>query len=292
MAEFIRWDSQPLDEWGKKYAAGKFISIDGHSTHYIEKGKGEPVILLHGFFYDSYLWNRNIDALVANGCKVYALDLWGFGYSTREPLDYGYALYAGQLLKFMDAMNIRKASLIGQSMGGGTCIAFAVGHRDRVNRIVLVDPAGMPQPLPLTARLTVLPGIGEFLLGLNNNFYRKMVLRMNFIYDKAIITDSYLENVTRFHKVKGTNEVLNGILRKKFFFTLKDEIQKLGEMDVPILIVWGRQDKGVPLKQGQEMHKILKTSRLEVLEHAGHCPNDERSEEFNRLAPDFLSSKS
>ena len=56
MAEFIPWNSQPLDEWAKKHAAGKFTDLDGHSTHYIEKGAGEPVILIHGFFYDSYTW--------------------------------------------------------------------------------------------------------------------------------------------------------------------------------------------------------------------------------------------
>ena len=101
MSEFIPWNSQPLDFWASKYAQGKFVDSDGRRTHYIEKGEGEPVILLHGFFYDSYLWAANIDALAQN-FKVYALDLWGCGYSTREPLDYSYQLYADQVLMFMD----------------------------------------------------------------------------------------------------------------------------------------------------------------------------------------------
>jgi len=289
MTEFIPWNSQSLDEWAKKYAAGKFVELDGRSTHYIEKGKGEPVILVHGFFYDSYMWNKNIDAL-ANRFKVYALDLWGFGYSTREQIDYGYPLYADQLLKFMNILNIQKASLVGQSMGGGTSIYFSTEHRDRVNRVILVDPAGMPNPLPLMGKITNLPKLGELLIRLSSNFYRKMVLSTTFIYNKAIITDSYFENVTRFHKVQGTNEVLLGILRKQFFDKLLDKIQTLGEMDVPIIVVWGRQDKAVPLKCGQAMHKILKTSRLEIFEQAGHCPHDQQPEKFNQLALDFLSS--
>ncbi len=178
MAKFIPWSSQPLEEWRKKYAAGRLVDLDGYSTHYIEKGEGEPVILIHGFFFDSCLWNRNIDALAAR-FKVYALDLWGFGYSTRQPMDYGYPLYADQLLKFMDVMNIRKASLVGQSFGGGTCILFSVRHRDRVSKLVLVDPAGMPHTLPLLGKMTNLPGVGEFLLGLNNNFFRKTALTTN-----------------------------------------------------------------------------------------------------------------
>jgi len=289
MAEFIPWNSQSLDEWAKKYAAGRFVNLDGYSTHYIEKGEGEPVILIHGFFYDSYMWNKNIDAL-ADRFKVYALDLWGFGYSTRELMDYGYPLYADQLLKFMDALNVQKASLIGQSMGGGTCIFFSVRHRDRVNKLILVDSAGMPHTLPLLGKVTILPKVGEFLLGLKSNFYRKMALATNFIYDKKFITDNYFENITRFHKIKGTTEALLKILRKQFFHTLLNEVHRLGEMDVPILIIWGRHDKAVPLERGQEMHRILRGSRLEILERAGHCPHDEQSQKFNQLAVDFLSS--
>jgi len=289
MAEFIPWNSQPLDEWAKKYAKGKFIKLDGYSTHYIEKGEGEPVILIHGFLYDSYMWNKNIDVL-ADRFKVYAVDLWGFGYSTRDPLDYGYPLYANQLLKFMDALNIQKASLIGQSMGGGTSIFFSVNHRDRVNKLILVDPAGMPNPLPLLGKITNLPKVGEFLLGLKSDFYRKMVLSTTFIHDKGVITESYFENVTRFQKIKGTTEILLKILRKQFFHSLPDEIHRLGEMDVPILIIFGRQDKAVPLERGKEMHNILRGSRLEIFENAGHCPHDEQSQKFNQLAVDFLSS--
>lgn len=74
MSEFILWNSQPLEGWASKYAPGKFVDLGGRKTHYIEKGKGKPVILLHGFFYDSYLWAANLDVLAEN-FKIYALDL-------------------------------------------------------------------------------------------------------------------------------------------------------------------------------------------------------------------------
>ena len=289
MAEFVPWNSQPLDEWAKKYSTGNFIKLGGHLTHYIEKGEGEPVILIHGVFYDSYMWNKNMDAL-AEKFKIYAIDLWGFGYSTRESMDYGYPLYADQILKFMDALNIQKASLVGQSMGGGTCILFALQHGDRVNKMILVDATGMPNPLPLMAKIANLPKVGEFMMGHKSNFVRKMALDINFIYDKGFITDSYFENVTRFQKIGGTTEVTLKIVRKQFFGTLLDGIHRLGETDIPILIVWGRHDKSIPLERGQEMHRILKGSRLEILERAAHCPHDEQSQRFNQLAVEFLSS--
>ena len=289
MTSFIPWNSQPLDDWSSKYAPGKFIELDGLSTHYIEKGSGEPVILLHGFFYDTYMWNKNIDAL-AERYKVYAFDLWGFGYSTREPMDYGYPLYTNQLLNFMDTLDIARASLIGQSMGGGTIINFTVSNRDRVNKIVLVDAAGMPSRLPILGRISNLPGLGEFIFKINSNFIRNMTLRSNFLHNKRIITGEYFENTTRFHKIKGTTEVMLYITRKQFFDTLIEEIKELSIMNVPTLICWGKEDKSIPLQIGEDMQRILRNSRFEILDKAGHCPHDDQSDLFNQLTLDFLAS--
>jgi len=144
--------------------------------------------------------------------------------------------------------------------------------------------------MPLLGKISNLPRIGEFLLGLNGNFFRKTALATNFLYDKNLITKDYFENVTRHHKIKGSNEAFLKILRRQFFFTLSGEIRKLGEMDVPTLIIWGRSDKSCPLELGQEMHNILKGSRLVVLDRAAHCPNEEQWQQFNQLAIDFLSS--
>ncbi len=287
MPEFIRWNSQPLDLWAAKYAQGKFVDLGGRSTHYIEKGEGEPLLLLHGFFYDSYLWAANMDAL-AKHFKVYALDLWGCGYSTREPLDYGYQLYADQVLLFMDNLGIQRASLAGQSMGAGTAILFCVQHRQRVNKLLLVDAAGLPNPLPVMAKVFNLPGVGEFFLGLNGDAIRRAGLKESFIHREELLTDNYVENVTRSHKIKGSTEIGMTIQRRQFFDKLSDEIDHLAQMEVPSLIVWGREDKAIPVRCGQEMHRILRGSRLEILDNAGHVPNFENAVEFNQLALDFL----
>lgn len=283
----VAWNSQPLDAWARKYAPGRFIDLEGHSTHFIEKGAGSPVILIHGFFYDTFMWHNNIDAL-ARLSRVYAVDLWGFGYSTREPMDYGYPLYARQLLGFMDALGIQKASLIGQSMGGGTILHFANAHRSRIHKVILVDAAGMPNPLPPMGKIANLPLVGELMVGLPGAFMRKLILRQSFIHDPAYITDSYFQDVTRFHQIKGTTQVMLTILRRQFFDTLLDEIRSYGQMDVPTLIVWGKQDRSIPLERGEAMHRILSGSRLEIIDSAGHCPNDEQSAAFNRLACEFL----
>lgn len=289
MAEFIPWNSQPLDAWAGKYAEGKFVDLGGRKTHYIEKGEGEPLILLHGFFYDSHIWDANIDVLAAS-FKVYALDLWGCGYSTREPLDYGYELYAEQVLLFMDRLGIERASFVGQSMGGGTAVKFCVQHRQRVNKLLLVDGAGLPNPLPFMAKIFNLPGVGEFFLGLKTNAIRRRGLGDSFIHDRNLITDDYFEIVTRSQKIEKSTEAGLAIIRKQFFDKLSGEIGRLAQMDVPILIVWGREDKAIPVGRGQDMQRILKGSRLEILDNAGHVPNYERADEFNRLAVEFLKA--
>lgn len=286
MSDFIPWSSQPLKEWADKYAQGRFIDLDGLTTHYVEKGEGEPVILIHGFNYDSYMWADNIDVL-AEEFKVYALDLWGFGYSTREPLDYGYQLYVDQVLRFMDALGIQSASLVGQSLGGGTAILFCTQHRERVNKLLLVDAAGLPNPLPLTGKIYRLPKVGEFLGKLKTEALDRKVLEL-WIHNKDLITDDYYEKVSRYKKVEGTTPAALAILRKDFFDKLSDEIHALAQIDVPILIIWGRQDKGIPVGTGEKMHEILKGSRMEIMDNAGHVPNYEQSELFNRMAIDFL----
>ncbi len=138
MSEFIPWKSQPLALWASKYAQGKFIELDGRKTHYIEKGEGKPVVLLHGFFYDSDLWAANIDALAEN-FKVYALDLWGFGYSTREPLDYGYQLYADRFFSFESRKKVvasRQTTLLGFVVKFDTCLVIQANCRNRATKIL------------------------------------------------------------------------------------------------------------------------------------------------------------
>ncbi|MBT3240131.1 MAG: alpha/beta hydrolase [Chloroflexi bacterium] len=247
------------------------------------------MILIHGFFYDTHLWDNNIDQL-AKKYKVYAMDLWGFGYSSRENLDFGYPLYTRQLRLFMDALKIKRATLIGQSMGGGTIVKFAISTSERVDKVVLVDPAILPNKLPIMGKIANLPIVGELLFGANINYPRKMTLGNTFIHNKKHITAEYFEKVTRFQKIENSTEILLAILRKQFFHTLGDEVSQLGKIELPKLIVAGRQSAGIPTRLSEKVHQILKGSQLEILDDAGHCPNDEQSEKFNELVLAFLAS--
>lgn len=287
MTDFIPWSSQPLAQWAEQHARGKFIDLNGHKTHYIECGEGEPLILLHGFFYDSYLWHHNIETL-AKSFKVYAIDLWGCGFSTKTMQAFGYPLYAEQLRLFMDAKGIESAALMGQSMGGGTAMKFCVDHPERVTAMVLVDAAGLPNKIPFSAKILNLPKVGEFLLGLKADDFRRDALTEFFISDAEKVTDEYYANVICHHKIEGALPVYMKIQRKQFFDKLKDEIQQLGLLKKPALIVWGGNDKAISLQHGQQLHAALPGSEFVVFEKSGHVPNYEEAERFNTLSVNFL----
>lgn len=288
MDRFVRWNSQPLDTWSERHALGSFIDLVGRRTHFVERGQGEPIVLIHGFNLDLHTWIKNLDSLAAH-FKVYAPDLWGQGYSTREPLDYGYGLFEEQIRMFMDALNLKRASLVGHSMGGGTAIVFALRNRDRVDKLVLVDSTGILTRLPFRSKVFRLRGVAEFLMSLPTDRIRRMNLEDIWIHDRDSLTEDIYQKLTQYQKIEGTTEALLTILRKDFFNTLEAEIRELGQLDIPILIIWGREDVSLPISNAQEMARLISGSRLEVLDHAGHLANFDRAATFNELVIDFLA---
>lgn len=286
----VAWNSQPLEAWAARYAKGRTIDLDGHRTHYVEFGHGSPVILLHGFFYDASLWDPNAAALAAR-FKVYAPDLWGFGYSSREPMDYGYELYAKQVLLFMDALQLPRASFIGQSLGGGIAMTIAARHPERVSKLVLAAPAGLHNPLPFGARLFCLPLVGECLAGLRTNRVRRWLYRRYFFHfhDGAAMTQTRFDEATRFQKIQGTTQASLSMLRRRFFDSLSDLMPHLARRQIPTLIIWGREDRSIPVDRGVKLQALLPHARLEIVEGAGHAVNVEAAERFNRLVGEFLA---
>lgn len=288
MNRFVPWNSQPLDAWAERHAQGSFIDLAGHRTHFVERGQGSPIVLIHGFNLDLHTWMDNLDALAAR-FKVYAPDLWGQGYSTREPLEYGYDLFEEQLRLFMEALNLERASLVGHSMGGGAAIVFALRNPDRVHKLVLVDSTGIPTRLPFRSKVFRFRGVAEFLLSLPTDRIRSMNLEDIWIHDRGSLTEDVYTKLTAYQKIEGTTEALLSILRADFFNTLEAEIRELGTLGLPTLIIWGRQDASLPVGNAETMKELLPGSRLVILDHAGHLANFDQADAFNELVIDFLA---
>ncbi len=289
---FFSKESCTYEEAVQNFARGKFVTVEGKKIHYIEKGTGAPVILIHGFLYHTVMWKKNIDAL-AEKFKVYAIDLWGFGYSERLPQkDYNFSLYARQIKGFMEALGIPKATLVGQSMGGGISVYVAAHNPERVDRLILVDPAVIPYPDTVLATIYKLPGVGEFLNSLPGDFIMKNNLKNFWFFNPNKVTDEYAKEVLQPLCIKGSHEALMYILRNVLKEPLVEkEAQRLAQTNRPILLIHGREDKAVPLNRSRALNKLWKNSRLVVFERAGHSPGEEYPEQFNRVVLEFLQEK-
>ena len=290
--DFFSKETCTYEESAKQYAKGNFVMVDGKKVHYLEKGSGNPVILIHGFLYHTVMWQKNIDAL-AEKFKVYAVDLWGFGYSERLPqLEYSFALYGKQIKGFMEALRISKAALVGQSMGGGICVYVAAKYPEKVDRLILIDPAVTPYPDTIIGTIYKFPGVGEFLNSLPGDFLMKNNLKSSWFHDPNKVTDAYAEEVLRPLCIKGSHEalmhVLRNVLKEPF---VEKEAKELARTDLPILLVHGREDKAVPLNNSRFLNKLWKNSRLVIFDRAGHSPHEEHPEKFNAIAVGFLMEK-
>jgi pimeloyl-ACP methyl ester carboxylesterase len=283
-------ETMTYEEGVAKWAQGKFVLVDGKKVHYLEKGEGKPVILIHGFLYHTVMWKKNIDDL-SKKFKVYAVDLWGWGYSERlKENEYSFERYGKQIVGFMDALKINKASLVGQSMGGGISVYVAAHFPDRVDRLILVDPAVIPYPMTTTGMIYQLPFVGEFLNALPGDGLAKNNIKTVWFYDPQKVTDDYAEEVLRPLRIKGSYGGMMYILRQ----VLKDpyvqeEAQKLAQLKKPILLIHGREDIAIPLDRSQQLNALWKGSQLVIFEKAGHTPHEEHPEKFNQLALEFLS---
>lgn len=284
---FIPWDSRTLAEWTRAHAPGYTVDLGGRQTHFVKKGHGPPVVLVHGFNLDHHTWLANIPAL-ARHFTVYAVDLWGSGYSTREPLDYGFHLFVEQLCTLMDHLELPRAHMVGHSMGGGISIAFTAAHAGRVDRLVLVDSVGVPRPTTIRERLFRLPRLPEFLLGLPTDLVRRRNLLDLWVRDRELLTGDVYRVFTGYQKIEGTTRANLDILRRDFFNTLADEVDALAGAAVPVMILWGRHDRAVPIESGWAMHGRIPRSRFEVFDRSSHMPNFDEPDRFNDLVVGFL----
>lgn len=290
LPQFTTKETCTYEDAVQKYAKGKFVTVDGKKVHYLEAGSGPPIILIHGFMYNTVMWKKNIDAL-AKKFKVYAIDLWGWGYSERlKENEYSFERYGRQVVGFMDALNIRKATFAGQSMGGGISVYVAAYHPDRVDRLILVAPAVIPYPMTTIGQIYQLPFVGEFMNAIPGDVLMKNNIKSIWFHDEKKVTDQYLKEVIQPLCIKGSYAGMMYIIRN----VLKDplvekEANLLAGMDKPILIVHGKEDKGVPLDRSKRLNDLWKGSKLVIFDNAGHSPHEEYPEKFNQLALEFLS---
>jgi len=271
----------------------KYIKIGDINTRYWAEGdKGSNVILIHGLGASADIWMHNISAL-AEKHRVYAPDLVGFGRSDKPKVKYSPSYMAAFISNFMTALNIKDACIIGQSLGGGIALMHYLRFPGSVQKLVLADSAGLGREMPWAMRLATIPLLGESML-IPSRSGMALVLRY-LVYNPAVITDELIDIHFELNFSLGAARTILNVLRACATIhgvrpDVLDPIMKnLDKIEIPTLIIWGREDRLFPVRHACFAREKIPDSYLHIFERCGHIPNFERPEEFNSLVLDFLS---
>ena len=279
-----------------KMPQDKYIKIGDINTRYWAEGdKGSNVVLIHGLGASADIWMHNISA-IAEGYRVYAPDLVGFGRSAKPDVKYAPSYMAAFINEFMTALDIKHACLVGMSLGGGVALQCVMQFPGNVQRLVLVDSAGLGREMPLAMRLATIPVLGELMLS-PSRAGMAFVLK-HLVYDPAVITDDLIDLYYELNFSQGAAKTVLSVLRTCATIlggradVLDPVIKNLDNIKIPTLIIWGREDRLFPVRQARFAREKIPDSHLHIFERCGHMPNFERPEEFNSMVLNFLDGQS
>jgi pimeloyl-ACP methyl ester carboxylesterase len=262
------------------------FQVAGVMTRVLEAGAaGTPVVLIHGVGARADRWRRNVDALAAGGYHVYALDLPGHGFATKGAgFDYSIAGYTDFIAAFVKERGLERPVLIGTSLGGHIAASLACRQPERIRALVLVGSLGLvPVGPDVRARLrTGIPNTTR--QGITDKLRRVL-------YDPALVTEEWIEEEFQINNSFGAADGFER-LGRYFGERIDDDVigpalARVGPA-LPTLLVWGAEERAVPLEVGKAAHAALPGSRFVVIPSTSHAPYFEKPDEFNRIVLDFL----
>ncbi len=267
-----------------------YADIDGINTHYVVAGEGSPVLLVHGLGASVVLWRENIAAL-AERFKVYAIDLPGHGDTDKPDIEYDAESMVEFLRKFVEHLGVEKIAMAGNSLGGGLVLLTALAHPEIVSKLALVSSALLGREVSIWLRLASLPVIGE--LTTNGRVDSTEMMLRSLFFDKSLATQELVAEMRRTNNLPGASAALLKIIRN--FFSLWGvkrqyvRARDVGSLEMPLLIVWGADDKIIPAKHAYRAARNNSSVELHVFSNCGHMAQMERATEFNPIALEFLS---
>lgn len=250
------------------------IDVDGVAVAYREAGAGQPVILLHGWGGTAASMQTMFDCL-KHQHRVVALDFPGFGASALPPAAWGVGDYALCLRRLLDQLKIDTSTLVGHSFGGRVAIVYATTWPEQVNRLILVDSAGIrPASTPRQQAVGIAARAGKAVLGLPGL--------------KGLRESARAAATARL----GSEDYQQaGPLRETFVRVVGEDLRpRLPRIQAPTLLVWGSNDEATPLADARVMEKEIPDAGLVVFEGAGHFSYIDRPADFCRIATTFLAS--
>jgi pyruvate dehydrogenase E2 component (dihydrolipoamide acetyltransferase) len=257
-------------ESGPKY---EFVETPFGIIRYAVRGEGSStVVLIHGFGGDLDNWLFNIDAL-AEGAKVYALDLPGHGQSSKSLRDPTLAGLSKALITYMDQVGIEAAHLVGHSMGGAVALQTAIDAPGRVKSLSLVCSAGLGPDIN-----------GAYIDGFVSATSRrdlKPVLE-NLFADRNLVSRQMVDDLLKYKRLDGVDEALRALSAALFQGGKQQEVLSSAAqaVTVPIGVIWGEEDRIIPAAHAQALGNA---TSVKVLAGAGHMVQMEAANAVNSL---------
>jgi pimeloyl-ACP methyl ester carboxylesterase len=258
---------------------------------------------VHGLGSSGYMeWRFNLPRL-ARHHAVFAPDLPGFGRSAKPRVTYGVPLFERSVTGYLEKLDVASPVLVGTSMGGRVAIEVALRHPKLMQRLVLVNALGLGRPrLRLTYPLVTVPRLGEALLGLmrtglrrgSDEAIRGLARRYLGVAGdlERTMDEEYLADLRELHEAEGYHEAylatVRSLTRPGPLAHSRDLVAALARSRIPVLLIWGAEDRLFPLEHALRAHREIPGSRLAVIDGAGHTPQAERPDEFNEALESFL----
>lgn len=264
------------------------IKTGNYNTNYHDLGEGEVVLFIHGSGpgVSAYANWRLAMPVLAEKFRVIAPDMAGFGYTDRvEGATYNMNVWVQQAIDLMDALNIKKFNIVGNSFGGGLALSLAIKYPERLNKIVLMGAMGVE--FELTA------GLNEA-WGYTPSIENMKSLLDTFAYSRLLVTDELAQMRYEASIRPGFQESFGSMFpapRQSSVSAMASDEEDIKKIDKDVLIIHGRDDEVIPFENSVRLHKLITKSQLHGFGECGHWSQIEHKDRFNKLLVDFFLEK-
>lgn len=274
--------------------------VEGLPTRYLSAGTtGPPLVLLHGVGDNAFDWRWVMPAL-ASTHRVYAPDLPGSG-SSAKPLDTDYdyspAFFTRFVAAFLDALEIDRAVVVGNSLGGLVGLRLALAEPERVTALGLVSSAGLGREVTYALRSLALPGYGKLSVAWGKRrpgAAQRALGRAALVFARPQDAPrKWIKEQYRLARLPGFLEAQLATLRAQVGLKGQREVlvDRLAQLERPTMVVWGTRDRVIPYSHAKEAVSRLPEGYLELIPECGHLPQVEQPERFVSGLRRFLSEK-
>ncbi|MBW8048849.1 MAG: alpha/beta hydrolase [Cytophagales bacterium] len=264
----------------------RFMDIDGIQVHYRDEGEGFPLLLLHGAFSSLHTFDDWAHAL-AKDYRIIRLDLPGFGLTgSTAATDYTRDTYMSCLHTFLQNLGIEQCDIAGSSLGGWIAWEFVLEYPASIRKMILIGSAGYIErkDFPLPFKMAQTPFLNKLIKYITP---RNMVERfLKEVYcDQTKITDQIIDRYQDLFLMDGNRDAFISIANTKFERNEED----IKNIKSPALILWGAEDKWIPLEHAHRFKNELPNAELIVYEEVGHIPMEEIPGQSARDVKAFLT---